>query len=129
MAREGSPRFLIARLSAIGDTVLTLPVLCALREAYPDAFIAWVVERAAAPILENHACLDELVVLPRGWLESPRTVWNVRGRLRALHVDVGVDPQGRFKSSVGCWLAAARSRLGMGGLYGRGLGPRLNNRW
>src|SRR5690606_34638371 len=128
MAREGSPRFLIARLSAIGDTVLTLPVLCALREAYPDAFIAWVVERAAAPILENHACLDELVVLPRGWLKSPRTVWNLRRRLRALHIAVALDPQGLVKSSFACWLSGARSRLGMRGPYGNELSPLLNNR-
>ena len=39
MAGTDTPRILIARMSAIGDTILTLPVACALRERFPDAFL------------------------------------------------------------------------------------------
>lgn len=127
MAREGSPRFLIARMSAIGDTVLTLPVLCALRRAYPDAFIAWVVERGAAPVLERHDCLDELIVLPRLWIKSPRLVWQLRQRLRSLQIHTTIDPQSITKTALACRLSGAPRRIGLGGSYGRELSPWLNN--
>ena len=57
-----APRILIVRLSAIGDVVHGLPVLCALREAIPDAHLAWLVEGRAADLLRGHRALDELIV-------------------------------------------------------------------
>ena len=36
-ATQPRPRILIVRLSAIGDVIHGLPVLCALRDALPDA--------------------------------------------------------------------------------------------
>ena len=51
-------RILIVRLSAIGDVIHGLPVLCALRTAYPSAHLAWVVEGRAGEVLEGHAALD-----------------------------------------------------------------------
>jgi heptosyltransferase I len=127
MASDGTPRFLISRMSAVGDTVLTLPLLCALREAYPQAFIAWVVERGAAPMLEGHACLDELLVLPRLWAKSPARIWQLRRQLRALHIDTSLDPQSINKTSLACWLSGAPRRIGLGGDYGKELSRWLNN--
>jgi lipopolysaccharide heptosyltransferase I len=113
-------------MSAIGDTVLTLPVLCALRREFPGAFIAWVVERAAAPMLQGHDALDELIVLPRLWLKSPREIWQLRKRLRSLRLDTTIDPQSVFKTALACWLSGARRRIGFGGHYGKELSPWLN---
>ena len=90
-------RILITRLSAIGDCILTVPVLCALREHFPTAFLAWIVERPAAPLLEGHRDLDELIVVPRGWLKSAKTVWKLRRQLKQLAFDVTVDPQSLTK--------------------------------
>ena len=45
------PRILIVRLSAIGDVLHGLPVLCALREAMPEAFLTWVVEGRTGDLL------------------------------------------------------------------------------
>ena len=73
-------RFLIVRLSAIGDVIHGLPVLNALRDRYPLARLAWVVEERAAAVLRGHESLDELITVPRGWLKSPRTVWRLRRR-------------------------------------------------
>ena len=84
MPDSGRPRVLITRLSHIGDCVLSLPVLCALRDHYPRAFLAWVVERPSAKILRDHASLDEMIVVKPGWLKSPGTVWNLRRQLRKL---------------------------------------------
>jgi lipopolysaccharide heptosyltransferase I len=127
MADNRRLRILITRLTAIGDCILTVPVLTALRDHFPQAFIAWAVGRAAAPLLEGHAALDEIVSLPGGWLKSPRTVWDLRRRLRKLEFDVAIDPQSLTKSACTGRIAGAGRRIGFAGQHGRELSGLLNN--
>lgn len=126
-ARNRSPRILIVRLSAVGDVIHGLPVLNALRDRFPDALLAWVVEERAASLLRGHAKLDELVTVPRGWLKSPAAVWQVRRRLRALQFDTTVDLQGLAKSALAALLSGARQRIGFGDDKGRELSAWFNN--
>ena len=51
---QRSPRILIVRVSAIGDVIHGIPVLCALREAFPSAFLAWVAEGTMGDVLDGH---------------------------------------------------------------------------
>ncbi|NIP86012.1 MAG: lipopolysaccharide heptosyltransferase family protein [Planctomycetales bacterium] len=127
MADHRRLRILITRLTAIGDCVLTVPVLTALRDHFPGAFIAWAVGRSATPLLEGHAALDEIISLPPGWLKSPTIVWNLRHRLRQLKFDVTIDPQSLTKSACVCRLAGAPRRIGFAGQHGRELSGLLNN--
>jgi lipopolysaccharide heptosyltransferase I len=120
-------RILITRLSAIGDAILTLPVLCALRDHFPDAFLAWAAEPGPAAVLRGHACLDELIVVPKGWLKSPRLAWELRSQLRARRFDVTIDPQSLTKSSALAWLSGAQRRLGFARPRGRELSVWFNN--
>lgn len=121
-----SPAILIVRLSAIGDVIHGLPVLNALRDRFPQARIAWVVEDRAAELLRGHRSLDQRIALPRGWLKSPGTVWQLRRRLRALEPDVAIDLQGLSKSAVAAWLSGATRRIGFGDANGRELSKWLN---
>lgn len=120
-------RILIVRLSAIGDVLHGLPVLNALRDALPKAFLGWVVEGRAAQLLRGHKALDELIELPRGWLKSPRAVWDLRRKLRALRFDVAIDLQGLSKSAIAARLSGAPRRIGFDGVDGREISPWLNN--
>lgn len=120
-------RILIVRLSAIGDVIQTMPVACALRERFPDAMLAWAVERRAGTLLQGHEALDELIMLPRGWLKSPGGVWRLRRKLRDLRFDVTVDVQSLTKSAVPAWLTGARRRVGFGNPGGRELSKWFNN--
>jgi heptosyltransferase-1 len=122
-----SPRFLISRMSAIGDTILTLPVLCALRDRFPKAHITWIVERKSAGVVEGHSDLDELIVLDRLWFKSPSRLREVRKRLRESKFDVTVDAQSKFKSALACWLSGAAVRIGCKGKYGQECSTLLNN--
>src|SRR4051794_37602939 len=87
------PRILIVRLSAVGDVIHGVPVLCALREALPTAFLAWVVEGTMGDVLDSHPALDELVRVPRRWWKSPREIWRMRQRLRSFKFDIAIDLQ------------------------------------
>ena len=58
-------RLLLVRRSSLGDIVNTMPTLVALRRGFPDAYIAWLVDRRFAQILEGHECLDEIIPVRR----------------------------------------------------------------
>jgi heptosyltransferase-1 len=127
MAAHISPRILIVRLSAIGDVLHGLPVLSALREALPQAYLAWVVEGRPSELLRNHPALDEIISVPRGWLKKPSAVWNLRRRLRELRFDIAIDLQGLTKSAAAAWLSGAPRRIGFAGQDGREISRWFNN--
>jgi lipopolysaccharide heptosyltransferase I len=114
-----SQKFLIIRLSSIGDIVHALPAVAALGETFPRAEIDWVVERRHALLLEGNAFVHRLIPLDTlGWrknLKSARTLQSVsRGiaALRELHYDAAIDFQGLYKSAVIAWLSRAKERVG-----------------
>jgi lipopolysaccharide heptosyltransferase I len=124
---SGSPRILVVRLSAIGDVIHGIPVLCALREALPAAFIGWVVEGRAGDVLEGHPALDELIRVPRRFWKSPTEMWKMRRRLRALSFDTTIDLQCLTKSALTAWVSGARRRIGKSGEHGRELSQWIHN--
>ena len=127
MSRDAAPRILISRMSAIGDTILTLPVACALRSHYPRAYIAWVVESRAAPMIRHHQALDEVIELQRGWFTSYTAVRSVREELRQHRFDITIDCQGLTKAALAGWISGAPKRIGFAGSHGGELSRVLNN--
>ncbi|TWU17376.1 Lipopolysaccharide core heptosyltransferase RfaQ [Novipirellula galeiformis] len=125
-SRRG-PRILIARLSAIGDAILTLPVACALRAKFPDAYLGWVVERKAAPMVRGHRALDAVISLERNWFLSPKGIHTARAQLRPHRFDISLDCQGNTKSALAGWISGANQRIGYAGQYGGELSRLMNN--
>jgi len=109
----GRPRILLVKLSSFGDVLHTLPTLEALRDAYPDAHITWLVEAAYAPLLAGHPALDDVWLAPRlrpGEFFSganPARLRTLLKQLRAQPFDLVVDVQGLLKSAI--WVALAQS--------------------
>lgn len=56
-------RILIVRMSALGDIVHALPVLAAIRRAWPAAQVDWIVDEAYAPILSLAEGLHRRVIV------------------------------------------------------------------
>jgi heptosyltransferase-1 len=121
-----TPRILITRLSALGDCLLTLPVIAAVREHFPGAFITWAMEPLASRLLGQHPDVDQLIQVPKKWLKSPRAIAALRRRLLPLDYDIALDPQSLTKSSMLGWLGNARRRIGFAQPQGRELAPWLN---
>ena len=61
---------LLVRLREIGDVVFTTPAFRALRQRFPDARIAYLVEPVAAPVVRSNPHVDELIVAPRAGICS-----------------------------------------------------------
>lgn len=114
-------RILIVRLSALGDIVHALPVLAALRRAWPAARIDWIVEGAYAPILSLAEGLDRRIIVRSaanaaspemptfgGGLDYVRAV----RFLRAQRYDIALDLQGLIKSATWARLSGAARVIG-----------------
>ncbi len=62
---------LVVKLSAIGDVIHTMPALNAIKRHYPKARITWLVEEAAADLVEGHPALDRVLISRRKrWLDG-----------------------------------------------------------
>lgn len=120
-------RILITRMSAIGDSILTLPVACALRDHFPQAYIAWAIEKKSSSVVANHPALNDVILLERGWFSSPAQIWKIRKQLRAHRFDTVIDCQSVTKTALLGWLSGAKLRIGCKGQYGAELSPWLNN--
>jgi heptosyltransferase-1 len=113
MASRTGPHVLIVRLSAIGDVVVTTPVARALREAFPDAHIAWLVEPMARGILKGNPFVDEIVTWdrPKGAFFA-HDGWTTLRDLRSRRFDWAIDCQGNLRSALVARLSGARRVVG-----------------
>ena len=123
-------RILIVRLSAIGDCILSVPMLSAIRRNFPDARIGWVIERASSQLIQGHPALDDMFLVSKQSFKSPYQLWALAAQLRRWKPDITMDLQGLTKSSFLALLSGAKSRLGFhrGPFDGRELSCFLNNR-
>lgn len=114
VATKAGTRILIVKASSLGDIVLALPMLRTLRHAYPQAYLAWIVESPFQDILHGNADLDRLFVVdtssPRNMLVS---LYRTIRQVRSESFDVVVDLQGWIKSQLFCKLSGARSMVGV----------------
>ncbi len=128
---DKTPRILIVRRSSLGDVVVSLPALVAIRRAFPHAHIAWLVEDSFADLVRGHECLDEVITIRRFSARAPRQWWRETRRvgrgLRERRFDLAIDLQGLGKSALMCYLSGAPRRLGFAGETRGMLGMRWVN--
>lgn len=98
-------RILISRLSALGDTVCTLPVAKALKQAFAECHITWVVDPRFAGIVECSDSVDEIVRCKPGFKLSSYPTF-------AEPFDLALDMQGLSKSAMVVARAKAGKKLG-----------------
>ena len=92
-------RILIVRLGALGDIVHALPVASALRDAFPDARIDWVVDERHREVLDLVPVIDRRIVFRSGSVPAWRGAVEVVRELRRGGYDVAIDVQGLVKSA------------------------------
>ncbi len=103
-------RVLIVLLGAIGDVVRALPLLGRIRNAWPDAHIAWAVEPKSRAVLDHHRWLDEVIVYDRA--HAPWTFIPFLMRIRRGHFDLVIDLQRHLKSGFTSLISGATNRFG-----------------
>lgn len=104
-----SRRILIVRLGSHGDILMATPFLSALRRAYPDAHLTWVVEHSSADSIIANPCIDEVLVWDsRYWrsmirthgldILAPKRVLGLRWLVQALRM--GAELRGRHYDTL-----------------------------
>ncbi|MDZ8120168.1 glycosyltransferase family 9 protein [Pontiella agarivorans] len=113
---------LIIRLRSIGDIVLTLPAVHAVREHYPDARITYLTRSSNSALLEGFKEVDEILTLDQKAITDPLRalpeLFRLIYRLRAGRFSLVVDLQGYGETAWFSWLTGAPKRWGS--IYSRG---------
>ncbi len=123
--RDNFHRILIVRTDRIGDLLLSTPVIKAVRERYPRAFIAVMASPYAKDIVEGNPYLDEVMLYDkegkhRNWLRSIRFARN----LEKKRFDLAIILHPTNRVHLLAFLAGIPKRIG----YDRKLGFLLTDR-
>jgi heptosyltransferase I len=112
-------RFLIVRLSSIGDIVHALPAVSALGEAFPQADIWWAIEKRHRGLLNGNPFVHRVISLDTlGWRSRPASRYTLEEVARSIHAlrelpfDAAIDFQGLIKSGLIAWICRSGERLG-----------------
>ncbi len=117
---DSRQRFLVVRLSSIGDIVHTLPAVAALGRANPEAEIHWVVEDRFSELLAANPFVSRLIKLDTlGWRKNPTSgkamaeIMQGFAALREYPYDAAIDFQGLMKSAIFARLSHSKERIGL----------------
>jgi heptosyltransferase-1 len=110
------PRFLLVRLSSMGDIIHTLPAASALRDTFSEARIDWVVDPKWMRLLEGNPDLSEVIPFDR---KSAGGIVAAVRRLRAVHYTCAIDFQSLYKSALLAFASGAPRRIGFESSYAR----------
>src|SRR2546427_8458077 len=102
-------RILVIKLRYVGDVLLATPVLSRLRESFPKAHLAILVNPGTDEVVRDHPALDEVLVLERGNLARQ---WRFVQDLRRRHFDLVIDLTDADRSALLSWLSRSPMRLG-----------------
>jgi heptosyltransferase-2 len=115
-------RILVRSTNWVGDTVMMLPSLVAVRKTFPRAEITVLTNPWVLPLFENHPAVDRTIVMDkgRGAIHAVKEVMLIISRLRILRFDLAVLFQNAFEAALLSYLGGVRYRVGYN-TDGRGL--------
>lgn len=105
-----SKRILVIKLKQPGDILLSVPVLDALKKAWPEARVTYLVPRGTEEMVADHPLLDGLLTVNRGKDSWGRT-WRFLRELRRARFDVVLELSGGDRGAFYALLSGAPQRL------------------
>jgi heptosyltransferase-1 len=110
---------LLIKPSSLGDIVMALPALSALRRSFPRARITWLIRPVFAPLIAGHPHLDEIIHFDRNKLAKAwycpfamKALASLIADLRGRHFDAVLDLQGLLRSASLAWASGCKQRFG-----------------
>jgi heptosyltransferase-2 len=106
-------RILIRSTNWVGDAVMSLPALRAVRAHFPDAHIAMLALPWVADLFARESFANEVIPYhaPRG-AQGWRAKWAIARQLAALRFDLAIILPNSFDSALTPWLARIPRRAG-----------------
>lgn len=108
-----SINILVIKIGALGDVILAVPSLRAVREKFPKANIKVLVDINNMEVFANSPFVDEVIVCDfKGRDRGPAGILRVARKLRAENFDMSIDFQNNKKSHMLAFLSCAPKRYG-----------------
>ena len=99
-------RILVVRNDRLGDLVLSLPALEAVRRHWPTAHVSLLASRYAAPLLAGSPLVDDLIE------DDPKhSGWQLAGRLRGGNFDAALVLNTNTRNCLAVWAAGIGTRV------------------
>ena len=106
-------RILVIKLSAVGDVILSIPSIRALRQKFPDAWISVLVGRKSRKVIRNCPYVNDTIVYEDALGQHRYTGMFKMAKLLAREdFDIVVDLQNNKISHLISYLCGARIRAG-----------------
>lgn len=119
MSNLNNKKILIVRLSSVGDTVHSLPVVNAIKREFPHAEISWLIEKESSFLIEKNPLVEKVFIFDKKYLKKHicslktlKTITDLINCLRSEHFDIAIDLQGLFKSGLLTGLSGATRKIG-----------------
>lgn len=112
MAEPQFENILIVRTDRIGDVVLALPLIDALRSAYPSARISFLVRLYTKALVEGHEHVSTILTYDHS--NGPKSFWSMLSEIRKEKFDLAIVAYPRFRIAFLLWLAGIPARVGTG---------------
>lgn len=119
MAKDASSfrNILVIHFGQLGDVVLGLPALRAIREKFAGARITLIVGKPAGEVTQLAAVADEQIIVDRvelrdgNKLRSIAKIFRIFGEVRRRRFDFAIDLHSLSETNLFCFLAGIRHRL------------------
>ena len=110
-------KILVIKLRHIGDVLLTIPAIRAVKNTFPNSSITAVVNSGTEAVLEGNPLINEIFALDRSMLNQSllKRVWyeiSFVKRIRGGHFDMAIDFTGGDRPALYSFLSGARYRIG-----------------
>ena len=111
----GKERFLVVRTDRVGDVVLSLPVLEAIKTRFPESHLAIMVSPYAAGVVKSNPNLDDVIIDDRvGRHRGTKGFLMLVKEMKAGKFDVALLLRPTFRLALLFFLAGVRYRIGTG---------------
>jgi heptosyltransferase-2 len=107
------PRILLFRNGSIGNTLVAIPAIRAIRQTFPEAHLSLILDSTGAALLKNCPLIDEIIVYEkrgehRGLLPNLSLIVELRKR----HPTHAVLFKRFFRNGFLAFLSGAKERIG-----------------
>jgi ADP-heptose:LPS heptosyltransferase len=117
---------LVLHFGQLGDVILGLPALAAIRERFPDAFVTVVCGKSPAQVIELARVADNVISVDRvelrdgPKLRSISKIFDLVRQIRRLDIDLAIDLHSLSETNLLAFVSRAKLRL-LADRHGRSL--------
>lgn len=105
-------KILLVRPDALGDVILTLPLLMALKEGLPHCEVYYLCSSYTAPLLQAHPEVSGIMVDTWYKTRKKSDYWSLVAQLKQHRFDVSIHCYNEMDHALMTWLAGIPIRIG-----------------